>query len=170
MSGGRENTDLGFWNKKKSEKNVLKTAAAYLNKTGSLERRLGRSSDQTQKTLARAKKNSLEPRTRSFRSATRRTLERRNARSSEEQTSSLERRRSRSSQETQLSGLYLNAAARSSEETLARATDQKQRARSSDELLARAKGQNSGQQPFAPKHCQPVTDLPKASHNSEIRN
>ncbi|KAL7172086.1 hypothetical protein ACSBR2_031725 [Camellia fascicularis] len=59
---------------------------------------------------------------------------------------------------------------RSSEGTLARAKELKHRARSSDKSLARAKNQNSGQQPFAPKHIQPVTILPKTSYNSNTKS
>lgn len=117
----------------------MKHAAAYLNLTGSLERRLGRSSDQTQKSYARAKEALLEPRTQklarakeislerktqTLRSVTRHTLERRNCRSSEERTNSLERRKSHSSQKPLLSGQTTKRNPRSIEETLARATDQ----------------------------------------------
>ncbi|CAL5349223.1 unnamed protein product [Camellia sinensis] len=89
----------------------------------SLERILGRSSDQTQKSYARAKEALLEPtfqklarakeisldrRTQTLRSVTRHTLERRNSRSSEEQTLSLERRKARLSQKPLLSATDQN--------------------------------------------------------------
>ena len=119
----------------------------YLYWTGSLERRHGRSSDQTQgspalakeallkpttQKLARALENSIERRTQTHRSANRHTLELRNYRSSEERTNSLERRNARSSQKPLLSGLTTKRRPRSIEETLARATDQ-------NKELARAK-------------------------------
>ena len=93
----------------------------YINWTGSLERSLCRSSDQTQKIyaraketllepttqkLARAKENSIERRTQILWSVIRLTLERRNHCSSEEQTNSLERIKSRSSQECRATGQY----------------------------------------------------------------
>ena len=99
---------------KEYEKDCSNPAAVYKNWTGSLERILGRSSDQTQRNyarameallepttqrLARAKENSIERRTQALRSVTRLTLERRNYCSSEERTNSLERRKARSSEE-----------------------------------------------------------------------
>ncbi|KAF5957168.1 hypothetical protein HYC85_004393 [Camellia sinensis] len=140
----------------------------------SLERRLGRSSDQTQEA----------------------TLEPRKPCSSQQPKSSLERKKTRSSEELKPSGLKPDT--RSSEGTIARAKDEltrssqeckatgpywtpslaratkpqlerrtKTTSRSSDQLLARAKNQKPGQQHLVSKPNQPETNLPNTSYNSK---
>ena len=103
--------------KRRSEKVMFKIATVCWYKTLSLERRLGRSSDQTQKL-------SLEPR---------------NSRSSQKLKSALARKNSRSSQQLKPSGLQLEAC--SSDKPLARAKTNP--ARSRQDKLARAKKYNS---------------------------
>ena len=173
MCREREWSDLGFY-KLKGLKNCFKTRCCVFKpnrlaraKTWSLKR-------PDTKIHARAKKSSLEPKTRCFRSATQKlaratkcSLERRTRKHTPR---SLERRKARSSQETHLSGpkprhrLLLERPNPGSSE------EPKTTARSSDQLLARAKVQNSGQQHLVSNSNQPVTNLPNTSYNSRIGN
>ena len=124
---------------------MLKVATVCWYKTGSLEWRLGRSSDQTQETLDRAKKVSLEPKTRSFRSATQkhaRVTECSLKRGTWKHTPrSLERRKTRSSQKPQLSGPNETQTYAWAKKPWLEPPDTKRNSRSSVQNLARAKDQ-----------------------------
>ena len=156
----------------------------YINWTVSLERRLGRSSDQTQRSyarakealleptsqmLARAKENAIERRTQSLRSVTRHMLERRNSRSSEARTNSLERRKARSSQKPLLSDLTTKRSPCSIEEPwLERRTKTKN---SLARITSRSREESKFWAAILCSQAQPTCyNLPIASPNSEIRN